>query len=216
MRNLIVGLPTWRRVTGLAAAAVLAAGTAILAAPQQAQAYDASVWDRVALCESTNRWDINTGNGYHGGLQFSPRTWRAFGGGTYADTADRATKAEQIAVARRVLAVQGPGAWPVCSRRAGLTRATGGADRNAQPAGSSTTKGKQQTRQVTPKKPVTRPARPGGSAGSGKVVTVRSGDTLSHLARRHQVRGGWPAIARANDLANPNRLTIGQRLLLPR
>ena len=72
-------------------------------------------------------WSINTGNGYYGGLQFSYSTWKAFGGQRYAATADRATKAQQITVAKKVLQLQGPGAWPHCSRVAGLTRANGAA-----------------------------------------------------------------------------------------
>ena len=71
-------------------------------------------WDAVAQCESGGNWSINTGNGYFGGLQFSPTTWLAFGGGAYAPRADLATKSQQIAVAERVLDVQGPGAWPTC------------------------------------------------------------------------------------------------------
>ena len=31
----------------------------------------ASMWDRIARCESGNNWHINTGNGYYGGLQFN-------------------------------------------------------------------------------------------------------------------------------------------------
>lgn len=84
-----------------------------------------TVWDRVAMCESTGSWSINTGNGYYGGLQFSFQTWKGFGGQKYAYTADRATKGQQIEIAQKVLRVQGPGAWPVCSRRAGLTVANG-------------------------------------------------------------------------------------------
>lgn len=71
-------------------------------------------WDQVAACESGNNWAINTGNGYHGGLQFSPGTWSGNGGGEYAPSAYLATREEQIAVAERVLATQGRGAWPVC------------------------------------------------------------------------------------------------------
>lgn len=97
------------------------------AASSPAQASSGSVWDRVAACESGGNWSINTGNGYYGGLQFSPSTWTGFGGGKYARYANQASKAEQIAVARKVLAVQGPGAWPVCSKRAGLTRSNGAA-----------------------------------------------------------------------------------------
>ena len=73
-------------------------------------------WDAVALCESGGNWSINTGNGYYGGLQFSSSTWLGFGGGAYAPRADLATKAQQIAVAEKVLEVQGPGAWPTCGR----------------------------------------------------------------------------------------------------
>ena len=102
-----------------------------------ANAYDVSVWDKVAYCESTNNWSINTGNGFYGGLQFTISTWNEFGGQAYADRADHASKAEQIAIARRVLAGQGPTAWPVCSIQAGLTKTSGGADPNATPDGSS-------------------------------------------------------------------------------
>ena len=79
-------------------------------------------WDRVAGCESGGNWAINTGNGYQGGLQFSPGTWSGHGGGEYAPAANLASKDEQIAVAERVLASQGRGAWPVCGH--GLSGAT--------------------------------------------------------------------------------------------
>ncbi|MFJ4471497.1 transglycosylase family protein [Streptomyces sp. NPDC089424] len=77
-------------------------------------------WGCVAKCESGGRWKLNTGNGYYGGLQFSQPTWRAFGGLKYAPRADLATRAEQITVAREVVAEQGWGAWPVCAKRYGL------------------------------------------------------------------------------------------------
>ena len=66
-------------------------------------------WDRVAGCESGGNWAINTGNGYHGGLQFSQGTWAAHGGGEFASSANQATREQQIAVAERVLASQGRG-----------------------------------------------------------------------------------------------------------
>lgn len=81
-----------------------------------------TTWDKVAKCESSGNWSINTGNGYYGGLQFSQSTWAAYGGTAYAARADLATKAQQIAIAERVLKSQGPGAWPTCSVRAGLQR----------------------------------------------------------------------------------------------
>lgn len=76
-------------------------------------------WDRIAQCESSGRWNTNTGNGYHGGLQFAPSTWRAYGGGKYAPRADLASRSEQIAVGERVARSQGMGAWPTCGRLGG-------------------------------------------------------------------------------------------------
>src|SRR5262245_33789362 len=92
--------------------AVLGGGSLALAG--HASAATDGEWDQVARCESGNNWAINTGNGYQGGLQFSPSTWSSHGGGQYAPAAHLASKEEQIAVAERVLATQGKGAWPVC------------------------------------------------------------------------------------------------------
>jgi hypothetical protein len=90
----------------------------IFASPAQADSRDP--WDRLAQCESSGNWRANTGNGYYGGLQFSHRTWTAFGGRTYASTANNATRPQQIAIAEKVLRVQGWKAWPTCSRRVGV------------------------------------------------------------------------------------------------
>jgi hypothetical protein len=89
-------------------------GSGSLALAGQAGAATDGEWDQVARCESGGNWAINTGNGYHGGLQFNAGTWASHGGGQYAPAANMATKDEQIAVAERVLASQGKGAWPVC------------------------------------------------------------------------------------------------------
>jgi len=108
----------------LTAGALCAAGIAAFAVP--ARAADSSVWDRVAACESSGNWSADTGNGYYGGLQFSASTWDAYGGRAYAATASGASESAQIAVANRVLSAQGPGAWPVCGPRAGLSRGDAG------------------------------------------------------------------------------------------
>jgi len=79
-----------------------------------------TVWDKLAQCESSGQWRINTGNGFFGGLQFLPATWTGFGGGQFAPRADLATREQQIIVAERVRAGQGWGAWPECSRKLGL------------------------------------------------------------------------------------------------
>lgn len=74
-------------------------------------------WGCLAKCESGGRWHANTGNHHYGGLQFRQSTWVAFGGLAYARRADLARRKEQIKVAKRVVAVQGWGAWPVCAKR---------------------------------------------------------------------------------------------------
>lgn len=82
---------------------------------------DGSVWDSIAQCESGGNWAINTGNGYQGGLQFNSQTWSAYGGGEYAASADQASREQQIAVAEKVQAAQGWGAWPACTASLGLS-----------------------------------------------------------------------------------------------
>ncbi|OBG03504.1 transglycosylase family protein [Mycolicibacter sinensis] len=94
--------------------AVIGGGSLALAGHAAAATDDE--WDHVARCESGNNWGINTGNGYHGGLQFSPSTWSSNGGGKYAPVAHQASREQQIAIAENVLARQGRGAWPVCGR----------------------------------------------------------------------------------------------------
>lgn len=79
-----------------------------------------STWDSLAQCEATGNWAINTGNGFYGGLQFTQQTWAGFGGTQYASRADLATREQQIAVAEKVQAAQGWGAWPSCTSKLGL------------------------------------------------------------------------------------------------
>lgn len=100
-------------VAKIAVTGAVLGGGSIALAGQAAAATDGE-WDQVARCESGGNWAINTGNGYHGGVQFSSSTWASHGGGQYAPSAELATKEQQIAVAERVLATQGRGAWPVC------------------------------------------------------------------------------------------------------
>jgi len=121
-------VPAWMARAALAAipgpapSAPVSAPQAAPAAPAQAAgAVPASTgganWSAIAACESGGNWSANTGNGFYGGLQFTEQTWLAYGGGQYAPSANLATPAQQIAVAQRVLAAQGIGAWPVCGAR---------------------------------------------------------------------------------------------------
>ncbi|WP_251046013.1 resuscitation-promoting factor [Arthrobacter sp. ISL-85] len=70
-----------------------------------------AMWDKIAQCESTGNWSINSGNGYYGGLQFDIRTWIGAGGGAYAPNASLATKAQQIDIANRIYAQRGLSPW---------------------------------------------------------------------------------------------------------
>src|SRR5882757_812061 len=98
--------------------------TAFEALPESmrlAAARQPSVWDDIAMCESSGNWQVNTGNGYYGGLQIWLPSWEEFGGLKYARRPDLATPVQQIAVAEAILRIQGWDAWPVCARGLGLT-----------------------------------------------------------------------------------------------
>ncbi len=112
------------RGVGAATATVVAAAVGIGLSASSAQADD-SVWDRVAQCEAGGNWATTTGNGFSGGLQFTQSSWAAAGGTAYASAPHLASREGQIAAGKRLLSMQGPGAWPACSIKAGLTHANG-------------------------------------------------------------------------------------------
>lgn len=180
----------------------------------------------MAACESSGDWNINTGNGYFGGLQFTRSTWDAYGGNRYAPRADLATRDQQIAVAEKVLDGQGPGAWPVCSVRAGLTRGGGTPAahqgvQDSRTAGDAGHAGQGRTRHAghpgTSIHDVQPQTTPQSRAGTAEMYTVVRGDTLSGIAADHQVRGGWPGLYAANRTTvgdDPDLILPGQRLSL--
>ncbi|WP_431772328.1 transglycosylase family protein [Streptomyces cucumeris] len=194
------------------------AGGAGLALPlvgaTSAHAASEGTWDKVARCESTSTWDINTGNGFYGGLQFTQSTWKAYGGTAYAARADLATKDQQIAVAEKVLDAQGPGAWPVCSGKAGLSR-----DAVEPRSAPETLKAAaRQTERKQPPHSKPTPTRLPGQApsGSGRYVVV-GGDSLSGIADDHNVRGGWRTLYETNRQTigdDPDLIQPGQKLAL--
>ncbi|AKH81638.1 transglycosylase [Streptomyces sp. CNQ-509] len=197
---------TRRNAAVVTGAAALLTPLALLAAAAPAGAADSGVWDRIAQCESGGDWAINTGNGYYGGLQFAASTWEAYGGTAYAATADGASREQQIAVATKVQAAQGWGAWPHCSVQAG---ASGGAPAVAEP---------EQQEQPRPQPRAEQRADRGGEQrqpvkrGDGNY-TVRPGDTLSRIAAAHGTP--WREVYEANrDVigADPDVILPGQRL----
>jgi resuscitation-promoting factor RpfA len=212
------GAPKPRRARAAATALATTVGAAAIMTTAISPAAEATtahhtVWDKVAGCESGDRWHIHTGNGYYGGLQFSSGTWRAHGGRKYASRADKASRTEQIEVARRVLAAQGRNAWPVCGPRAGLTKSSGHATSKKLP----NTAGQPAATAHTTAKKAKHTAKHRAAKSSAKTYRVHRGDTLSSIARTHHVPGGWHALYRANrsHLSNPNTLRVGQKLALP-
>jgi uncharacterized protein YabE (DUF348 family) len=195
---------------------------------------NSAMWDRIAACESGGNWSINTGNGYYGGLQFDSGTWLSNGGGDFASRADLASRAEQIVIASKLLNSSGWGPWPACSSRLGL-----GADEKrealataedikARLSGDQTTTDattadstKSSAEKVAEDNRVqTERANRGKhrkAMSSADVYVVRSGDTLSAIARNRHVPGGWQKLYRINKAtigSNPGLIRPGQRLHL--
>ncbi len=217
-------------------AACLAAAGAVFLGPflatGTAAAADGATWDRLAQCESTGNWSINTGNGYYGGLQFSQSTWEAFGGTAYAPRADLATRAQQIVTAEKTLARQGWGAWPACSAKLGL----GAADRAGSPPAPAPAPAPQAAAPAPAPAPAPVPApapAPAPQAAvpapapraeapapapervvTGATYTVRSGDTLSRIAAANGL--GWRDLYAANRdvISDPSLIRPGQVLRL--
>ncbi|MFH8789497.1 transglycosylase family protein [Streptomyces roseoverticillatus] len=209
-----VRIVTLAGVAGAAVAAPLMVATSANAASVQ-------TWDKVAECESSGNWSINSGNGYYGGLQFSQSSWNAAGGQKYADRADHASKSAQIAVAEKLLAMQGPGAWG-CAGAGNLTAggpkanvdADSGTSKTSRSGGSVSGKSHadRSERQAAPKKaapkrtapqtaereeaPAPKQTAPSHSAPQSYKVgdgeyEVKEGDTLSKIADAKNVKGGW-------------------------
>lgn len=214
---------------GVTLAAVSIAGVALSASAANAAipaATATSVWDSLAQCESGGNWGISTGNGYSGGLQFSPGTWAAYGG---TGSAASASREQQIAVAEKVQAGQGWGAWPSCAAQLGLT---GGA---IAPQSLSVAKApaavpapaKAPARSAAPKVAAPKVAAPKAAAQaprhaaavplSGESYTIQSGDTLSKIAEKLNIAGGWHLLADANaaTISDPDLVFPGQVLQLP-
>ncbi|MEW1612815.1 MULTISPECIES: transglycosylase family protein [unclassified Streptomyces] len=204
------------------ASLTVTAGGAGIALPlitaASAGAASGEVWEKVAACESSGNWSINTGNGYYGGLQFSGPTWAAFGGTQYAPRADLATRDQQIAIAERVLDGQGPGAWPSCSVEAGLTRGGDAPGTTPQSAGDRPVRSAA-PQSAPPRQPRATPAAatPTHVPGKREAYTVAGGDSLSGIADAERVRGGWQRLYAANRTVigdNPDMIFPGQRLSL--
>jgi nucleoid-associated protein YgaU len=227
------------------AAALVIGGAAVGAMAMPANAAPASTWDALAECESGGNWGTSTGNGFSGGLQFTPSTWAAFGG---SGDPSSASKSEQIRVAENVQAGQGWGAWPACSAKLGLSGGGGGYTPE-QPVAAAAAVAPQSTevQQAAPaavaEAPVAASAAPAASveapaaetaapaaveytapaesvapaASTGASYTVQAGDTLGSIAAKLGVNGGWEALyaSNADAVADANLIFPGQVLNIP-
>ncbi|MEU1283092.1 transglycosylase family protein [Kitasatospora sp. NPDC005856] len=162
-----------------------------------ASAASVATWDKVAQCESGGNWSINTGNGFYGGLQFTSSTWSAFGGTAYAARADLATKDQQIAIAEKVLASQGPGAWPVCSVQAGLTKGgpaptvnTSAGSTSGSTTGSTAAKPAAPAQSAKPAAPAAQPAQPQAPAAK-PAAPAQDGAQATTDSAASGNRGDW-------------------------
>lgn len=204
-------------------------GVAVGAFAVPANAASVSTWDALAQCESGGNWGTNTGNGFSGGLQFTPSTWAAFGG---TGSPQGASKGEQIRVAEKVLQGQGWGAWPACSAKLGLSGNGGGVAsaasvstqassvKQAAPVQQAAAAPVQQAAPVKQAAPVAQaapvqqaapvaqapavtysaPAAPVQQAApAAGTYTVQAGDTLGTIANKLGVNGGWQALFAANS-----------------
>ncbi|GAA2351799.1 resuscitation-promoting factor protein RpfA [Saccharopolyspora halophila] len=202
-----------RNITRAAVAGAMVAAPFALAMP--ANAASTSTWEAVAQCESGGDWHINTGNGYYGGLQFSQSTWSGYGGTEYASNAAQASKAQQIAVAERVLEGQGPGAWPVCSKEAGLSSSGGAQHQDVSSSSNESSSNESSSSSSSSEQ----------SSGSSErevrktvqvdgTVTVQAGDTLSKIAQQYGVDWRQVFEENSNIVDDANLIFPGQQLVI--
>ncbi|MFT8394767.1 transglycosylase family protein [Propionibacterium sp.] len=224
---------TLTRIASVAAAAALAGGvSATLASNASA---DTTNWDAIAQCESGGNWAINTGNGFSGGLQFTQSTWAAYGG---TGSPQNASREQQIAVAEKVKAGQGIGAWPVCGAKGGSTGSYSGTNTQGSTTTSSSTNTQASTTTAsstntqastytapkqstyTPKyaAPATTTTTQSTSTSytptraANGTYTVRSGDTLGSIAAANGTT--WQQLFQLNSgkVADANLIYVGQTI----
>ena len=150
-------------------------------------------WERIINCESGGDPKAKNPSSSASGLfQFIDSTWRAYGGSEFAPTAREATAEQQYIVAERAYADAGLRPW-YASRSCWEGKVATGSSRTTTANGKTTTTGRQAT---------------------ARYYVVQPGDTLSSIARKFGVSGGWRTLHERNRsiIANPNLILPGQRL----
>ncbi|MHA3701413.1 transglycosylase family protein [Jatrophihabitans sp. YIM 134969] len=180
----------------LALAATLLGATLLGPAAANADP-SADSWYRLRMCESSNNYRINTGNGYYGAYQFDLATWRSVGGSGYPN---QASAAEQDARALQLYRNRGWQPW-TCARILGL-REDGDA-RSGRPV----------TIPGTPGTPTTPPRPPASStAPAWPGVYYSYGDRTAGIAtfQRQMATRGAPLTGTGQF--GPNTLAVVKRL----
>ncbi len=229
---------------GLAAVAI--AGLGLGAAAGAANAAPASDWDALAECESGGNWGINTGNGFSGGLQFQPSTWAGFGGQGNPQDATREQQiavAENVLAGQGwgawpacsqklgLSSAANPGGIPAQAAPVAQAPATVQYQAAAPVQVEYQAPAPVQVEYVVPAAPVAvapvaaapvvvapvehAPVAP--VALSGQTYTIQAGDTLSGIADKLGVVGGWQALFAANTdtVIHADLIITGHVLQLP-
>jgi len=196
----------WKKVTLVAGVATTGAIPLSVVTAPPAQAASVETWEKIAYCESGGQWNLGGGHADStGGLQIQTRTWNDFGGQQYAPTAGQATKLQQIAVAEKILAAQGPSAWAVTYDGNGAAKGCNGILSRGGPSPTPPTS--------TPSKPAPSKPAPGGT------YVVQPGDSLFLIAKAKLGDGEkWPSIYKLNRGvigSNPDMILPDQKLTLP-
>lgn len=168
-------------------------------------------WDPIVACESGgNPTAQNRTSSASGLYQFIDGTWAAYGGREFAPRAKDATPAQQRIVADRAFAAEGLSPWN--ASRSCWAGKTGSAKAPA----AKTPKAKAAPKAKVVEQAQSRKAKKAARAASGSGLpagyVVKRGDTLGKLADRYSVPGGYRAIAKANGIADPDLIIVGQVL----
>jgi peptidoglycan hydrolase CwlO-like protein len=75
------------------------------------------VWLQLRMCESSDNYAVNSGNGFYGAYQFAEATWTGLG---YPGRPDLESHQMQDQAAMQLEARAGWGQWPACSAALGL------------------------------------------------------------------------------------------------
>ncbi|GAA1350147.1 resuscitation-promoting factor Rpf [Falsarthrobacter nasiphocae] len=235
---------TMNRTVRGGAAALALAGVSLGFAGTSAQAADASTWDALAQCESGGNWAINTGNGFYGGLQFTQQSWNGVG---MSGSPANASREQQIQAGERLLALQGWGAWPACSAKLGLYGKAGASSAAAAapvqqaaavqapaaalqapaykapaaqaPVAQAPAAQAPAAQAPAAQAPVAQApaAQAPATAGETFEYTIQAGDTLSALAEKYNVEGGWKALYELNKdtVIHADLIITGHKLNIP-